>query len=1824
MSSPDEQPPATAIPAAPPSRHSVWRMRRSVGRVAHRALWLRRAAATAVLLLLCAALYFAVAAPFEHPHLHLAALTTLADGNAPAPDADTSGDEVPFVPQDLAAWQALAAQLAPESRSVPMFTSAEPQSAADLEALGAQLDRLQTNERDVLLLYVRTEGTVVEGAPQLLCRKRTGNVDPSEPYPLQRMLNQLAARPFAVKLLVLDSGAESRQSSPLLNEFPRLVSASVAQTGDPTLWVLHSHGLLESSHVMWSRQRTILSDAVTHGLSGAADVNRDQSITVDELFRFTSHAVLNATLQLSNGQATQTPQLAWGAGEVPDRLFSPVLAPVGQPLPLPGVDIPGQAPTAAATPAATPLPNPFQTIVAGPVTVTPPVVPTTPTFATLSGGALSRSVIPTLPAVAGLPQVTVTPVTPAALIAAKTAAPIPAPAPAAPAASPATAPPDAAAKTADDPAKEPDDAAPDAAAPDTAAPDTAAQNAALAAALVELWRLRDRLESRDTGRLTPIDVAPRQWRALLNTLQSIERRCRTQSVADVDALLAEIRDMRDALTAILERQPLRTLADDRSELWQSLSVNTSLPPVGASSIALSTLLAARGGEPVPEPLATSWQQLATAIQAADRGPFDAWLTALPPEFAARTEFAGAVALAQCAELDWPLLRDALEVQQQAEFAAARWELAPMVRQPVAAGDEFRLAAERLLTDGVAPDRQERAALLLEQARAQYRTALANADLLSRARILYHDASFRAPDYVRWWADTALAMYRCGPAATDVARLLTELRDLGALLRSGDLNDHDQLQIKVGLVEGIVARIDVAGCARMNSERRTTDASRDTPWQLQALLNTPLPQAELRLRLLSEMTDVEARRLASAPAVVAAAPIPERSLSLRDWHYLETHAQLRRDLAALSAVGLPDGERLLTSLDREVAEKRRCLAALLQEQDRMGDALFAHLRVIDAALATFDEELIAATQRITGELRARGERGYSVSDPELLEIMLHAERVNSGRVATLSGDWNPGRQLLKLQTAQLLAWEADRAAATAINADPDAARYSLAIAARLRAESNALRDSDGDAPATPPALSIVSDADPELIAPTAQVQVTVATTASSAIETWVVLEYDPELIRVDAPVGIPVYHEPQLAASYLARGALAADAARPGQALAPRTTSGPPLPTPDGAYAGSWWSSEIVHELPRTSLVSERQPLGLTFNVRRLAVASRPVRLVVKAVTSRHFARRLVEFRVPRPPFADLQLAGIEGTFDRADHGLSLYPFPNQDTEFRARIVNLLPAARVVDVTLLSLNRPLDVELPPGTVNADEAATLLDSLPTAGVAAKWDERPLPPPGTAATEPAAAEPPPEPPADPAKAPPLPDLTFGAVAVISDHTTKDTVFVPIGIEPQRPSRYVRPVVRYNLTRERVEIDIRAESAAVLPAQGTTVRAEFVEPIDPTATFLLDGVLQAPSYRTSLFAEVPTAPRKVVHLQLHIDGYPRAFQYTIPCDRDSTTVPQTTDNLSVRLLKPDIATPFLTPADGIPVRLELDAPHGAFASLPTLAEIGLDVNRDRLLDNEPRLQLRGDRQVDVRLKGWRKDGTLILKTTLDDYQVMVPAQGLGTARVNVLGRVQVGSEVVWSDPREIILDGTPPTIQSVELRPDRILTSEQKLQVLVRADDRLESGVAKVQLTFDVLRTGEFPPEAKIIEAGATDGPYWSADVPLADLPPGAHGLLIRAVDATGNVSDVHREIVRILSPDDAKSRMLAATSPVFGTVMFGQTPVPNADVVLADDKQQEVAVARSNTRGEFEMPRVAPGAYKLTVTALMRNKNRTAEAPVAVPPPPEQLDAIDLQLR
>ena len=383
------------VPAAadqPRLRHSIWRQRRPVGAQAERSLLLRRGLLLLLLAVLVLCFYVLLVSPYEHPRLRIATLSTVGPSDRNNDGRGWSG--APFVAQDLAAWKDLAARLAPETDEAALLEIPVPNSASDLESLGERLDDSEIGPRDVLLLYVRSEGVVRQGEPHLLCD--AGGSGRSS-YALSRLLRQLRDRPYAAKLIVLDAGLtrSSPQEGVLVDEFSRLVAEQVHQSGDPGLWVLISHGLMESSQVLWSRERSVLTESLTTGLAGAADRNGDREISIDELYRYASNSVKQITVQLSDGQANQSPQLYWGRGETPAGFVSPILAPVARRLGPPAGSQSGQQSAAtsgaAAAPASRVPANPFSSAV-----VTPPAatVSASPAGVNLS---LTRPTAPALP-----------------------------------------------------------------------------------------------------------------------------------------------------------------------------------------------------------------------------------------------------------------------------------------------------------------------------------------------------------------------------------------------------------------------------------------------------------------------------------------------------------------------------------------------------------------------------------------------------------------------------------------------------------------------------------------------------------------------------------------------------------------------------------------------------------------------------------------------------------------------------------------------------------------------------------------------------------------------------------------------------------------------------------------------------------------------------------------------------------------------------------------------------------------------------------------------------------------------------------------------------------------------------------------------------------------------------------------------------------------------------------------------------------------------------------------------------------------------------------
>jgi hypothetical protein len=641
----------------------------------------------------------------------------------------------------------------------------------------------------------------------------------------------------------------------------------------------------------------------------------------------------------------------------------------------------------------------------------------------------------------------------------------------------------------------------------------------------------------------------------------------------------------------------------------------------------------------------------------------------------------------------------------------------------------------------------------------------------------------------------------------------------------------------------------------------------------------------------------------------------------------------------------------------------------------------------------------------------------------------------------------------------------------------------------------------------------------------------------------------------------------------------------------------------------------------------------------------------------------VEVELPPPEDVQLTIAGPVSRWTPQPAGVELLPFANQTNSFAIRLENGKPVERKVDVELFPLNSLPMQGLPGEPLSAADAERLRreisigDLLAEArGVALPEDGEPVsvllekpkgpsPPTPGAGGAPAGAKAnggdaagKAGPPASD-KPPPVP-LLQGLLAVVSDAADQRQTFRHLAIAPQRPQRYIRPQVRYRAARERIEITITAQDPSLLPAGGARIQAEIVEPIPPDAERQLEAVLKSPATEAELFVEVPSAPGKFVTLRLSVDDYPRAIYYRVPCSGETSDVPEDLDVLAVRIAELPHGTIYKPPTASIPVRLAIDAPAAALSEPPLKVEVGIDRNRDRELRGDETLLVTNDRQVTAALVGLSKAGELLIETKVSDITIELPAGSLVSGRANVLAHALLGEKEAWSEPVEIVSDGQLPRISAVELRPSGTAIIGSDVLVSALADDLGLSGVAKLEVAFDIDRSGKFGPATKPVAGALADDGRWTAKLPTAGLASGASNVLIQATDRAGNVSAPARASIRLLTAEEAAAdAQKNNAADITGVVNYGGQPQAGIAVrLLAEGAPPPPAKAKgkakaagpppmvqatTDAQGRFTLAKIPPGKYVVSAEGVVRNKTRLAEEPVAFTKPAE-VQSLALELK
>ncbi len=197
---------------------------------------------------------------------------------------------------------------------------------ANLSSLGREASAALAHE-DVLVCYLAAHGVSLDGTAYLV----GSDFNPREAESLSRtglcelepFLKQFAARPARLKLIVLESGGllADPAAGMLANEFPLLLEAEVKKLPpESNVWVLCSHGFLETSRVSYAGRYSLFGRAVAEALRGDADGilgEQDGRVQLNELAAYVCWGVQRATQRLAGEDNSQTPLLfAAGRGRV--------------------------------------------------------------------------------------------------------------------------------------------------------------------------------------------------------------------------------------------------------------------------------------------------------------------------------------------------------------------------------------------------------------------------------------------------------------------------------------------------------------------------------------------------------------------------------------------------------------------------------------------------------------------------------------------------------------------------------------------------------------------------------------------------------------------------------------------------------------------------------------------------------------------------------------------------------------------------------------------------------------------------------------------------------------------------------------------------------------------------------------------------------------------------------------------------------------------------------------------------------------------------------------------------------------------------------------------------------------------------------------------------------------------------------------------------------------------------------------------------------------------------------------------------------------------
>lgn len=1755
------------------SQHRTWHAHAEKRWYARFARDLRRSLIVLSLLALSILLVYLLFPPFFAPQTHLVLLGAKngESFNSPA---------IAFVGEDLEMIGSVAEAKVHDHSE--LFRSAQ-----DIKRLSQTLAGDGIGGSDHLIVYVTAHGISEGTKAYLLCDNFELRRPEAGRIAVDRLLSEVSGLSAKTKLIVLNAGTieYDPRMGVVGNDFPRLLEKAVQQANDPSLWVYCSHSSLQYSHVSRAAKKSVFGMFFGAGMKGAADLDGNRRITLNEIVDFTSANVSNWVDQSTDRAAKQTPKLIWGGGGRPTT--DPSLLTL------------------------------FDDDAKGPLSIASLIGATGKT----ESGQASMTRSGNVQGLMRRHQVTLT--------SSQASTPNGQTKPAAKPGETNAEPKDA---NGPDTSGAVDDPTADGAA-ETPAKGSHANGADAESGSRQLlagaWKQRDEAAmdwSAADPKRGPVEIQPHLWRELEAELLGYEQRIRGGRAYDltaVESVLKESFATKKAAAKDAKKDaspsPIESLFGHQKS---PAMIDAVIKPLqGAQSLAFGEMAAALENKTG----LVDVDLLESSLEKATRKEFDDWFKKnWHPRYAGYVDLAYLKRLAETTDIDWDLIQTSAKLTLLGErVAALDWMSPEWIRQDVQRADQYRFFAEQLIFNQVGLHWRERLVDLLGNAERLYLSAQS---VFVQTRTCEHSLDVlmaKFPSYLRWnrlTRSTADARLSIGG---DLASLLDLMSELSQILGRPNAGNADQLSGILQEIELVQSRIEFA-CGDTSAESLLGRAPTiGDSYQAEVLLATPLLTSSARSDLMSSMEDID-RQLASRYELAKVnvmdgddqhAVRSGKTPTQEDWSQLVEQARLESKFIALSNLQQNESGQVVTN---------DSVSTVMEAFDKFASA---HRELVDSGTTDSAGDPASSNASLDALWMAHSAFGKSLQDFYRVAVQVPGSAI--------------GRPSASREAVRMLSLIDPRDAWRLAQVDVDSISLGLRIRSMLQWQTSRYEQAAlyRDQTTTETDGTLGGDQPSQVIAPS---EIVVNTSGTIDLQYG---DSDALVIEVqnrsdnDVSINLSLDYERKLIE--VVESETAKEVADEGNGEL-RFLDSP-------SQFGSRRSNTIAIAAGTTRklslMVHRRQQASdstkLVFDVFARSTLTRSA-----STPPTLLARRTLNVQLPVCEVAVQQgtreyVSGI--------HGVELLPHPNRLETFRFGVVNRSSKSKQIAMTCyaLAMHPPGRMPTDPTALLATatpiakfEIAASGDGVPvfpSAGEPEKKDSEKKESDSEPAKSPDASE-------DAAKegAEPKPikstQMPYGMLVALTDMDTGQSTYRTIKFAVQRPRRFVVPRVGFDVVKKQIKVQVSASDPNRLPV-GNPVRVScnLTGDLAGQTKGKLQGFVSRSSPVANLFIAVSTPPPYLARVYIDVDGYPRSFIFDVPCGKQVTDVPEVTGLTDLRMATSS-DNGILAATQTIPVAVELDAPVGSFEDGQDYLDLGIDLDQTGAAKPEDSIRVSTDRSVKVGFVKSLPNGTMELHTVVADHVIDLPAERLENLYIDVAASLMINGRMHSFPSIPLLIDTAPPIVGPVN-RSDGLdfVSVNGKLDLTAWAWDE-GSRVQKVEAAFDIDGSGEFPAAGAVFTASQTSVRQWTLTVDVG-AEAGKKTLLVRGVDQVGNASEPVPMDLEVLSAGENTKRVHQQTVDLDGTILFREKAVAEAEVRLIEipDPAPEgepaappnpaapsaAAAVRSTENGRYSILGVAPGNYRLAARGIIRNRVHRVEKEVVVTVGPQRKMRVDVVL-